>query len=256
MKNKYFNFGLITVSFLLVCKIILADGDLPQEKMKLNAYLSFAAFSSPETGPYIETYLTVEGSSVNYLKNQNQKFQASIQVIFLFRKDQEIINYDKYELNSPALDDTTGGVKFNFIDQQRYSLANGTYEFEIQIWDKNSKEKPFINIQPLIIDFPDHKVSVSGIQLISSFTKATEPGVWTKNGYDLMPYIFTFYPEMINKLSFYSEIYNSDKMLGIGTKYLVTYYITSLGQEKPLARFVTHKKETASSVNILFSEFN
>jgi GWxTD domain-containing protein len=256
MKNRnctFMNRVLFSISILFLFNI---NETYCKEKQEMNAFLSYATFFSTETGPYIETYLTVEGASVNYIRNENSEFQATIQVIYLFRKGSDIINYDKYELNSPALSDTSGVNKFNFMDQQRYSLANGEYEFEIQIWDKNNAGKPFINIQQLIIDFPDDKVTVSGVQFVSSFEKTASPGVFSKNGYDLIPYVFTFYPEKIQKITFYSEIYNSSKILGEGQRYLISYYIEPLGQDKPLAKYMVHKRETSADVNILFSELN
>jgi len=255
MNNRYF-VACFQVAFGLVLTLGTCNAGFAKETKRLNAFLSFATFTSPETGPYIETYLTVEGESVYYMKNENNQYQASLQVIYLFRKDQEIINYDKYELNSPAVADTSGGVRFNFIDQQRYSLANGTYEFEVQIWDKNSKEKPFISVQPLVIEYPEDKVTVSGIQLVGSYAKTDKPGTFSKNGFDVVPYIFTFYPEHIDKIIFYTEIYNTGKVLGEEQKYLLSYYLEAMGQEKPMARYVAHKKEIAAPVNILFGEFD
>ena len=37
---------------------------------KLQAYLSYATFLSPADGPYIETYLSVVGNSVKFIKNE------------------------------------------------------------------------------------------------------------------------------------------------------------------------------------------
>jgi GWxTD domain-containing protein len=255
MSTKKNNYAIRLIpGFILLSLFLLAVTNTVVAK-KLNAYLSYATFSSPETGPFIETYLTVEGATVNYVRNTNGKFQATIQIIMLFRKGEEIINYDKYELNSPELDDSTS-IKFSFIDQQRYSLSNGEYEFEIQIWDKNNEVKPFITIQPLLVEFPEDKVSVSGIQLVSSFKKTEGQGILSKNGYDLVPYIFNYFPERINKITFYSELYNTSDVVGLGEKYLVSYYLESVGEGKPLAKYISQKKETAAKVNIVFSEFD
>jgi GWxTD domain-containing protein len=240
------------IAFLTIIFLTMA---VTVQAKNLNAYLSYATFFSPESGPFIETYLTVEGVSVKYIKNNNGKFQATIQVIMLFRKGEEIVNYDKYELNSPEIEDTTQ-ILFSFIDQQRYSLANGDYEYEIQIWDKNSDAKPFVNIQPLSIEYPANKVTVSGVQLLASYSKTEDPGILSKNGYDLIPYIFNYYPEKVSKVTFYVEIYNTSSVLGAGEKYLLTYYLELTGHNKPLAKFISQKRETAAPVNVLFSEFD
>ncbi len=241
--------------FFLVFSLFVLFCTLSVQAKKLNVYLSYSAFSAPETGPYIETYISVVGKSVNFVKNSNDKFQATIQVIVLFRNGDEIVNYDKYELFSPELDDTLN-VNFNFVDQQRYLLPNGNYDFDIQIWDKNNDIKPYVSLEPLVIDFPADKVTVSGIQLVDSYTQTDESTILTKNGYDIIPYINNFYPENINKITFYSEVYNTDKILGPDQKFLLCCYLQSVDKSSPLSKFVLYKKAVSSPVNVVFNEFD
>lgn len=241
------------IFFLSILLLLIAFSSL--EAKRLNAFLSYATFYSPEDGPYIETYLTVEGKSANYILNENNKYQAAIQVIVLFKIGDEIVNYDKYELSSYEVDDTLNIID-NFIDQQRYSLANGTYEFEIQIWDKNSDTKPYINLQPLVIDYPENEIIVSGIQLVESYSKTDKEGILSKHGYDIIPYIFNYYPEQVKKVTFFAELYNTASVLGDGEKFLLKNYIVPIDKEKPLAKYIQQKKETVAPVNVVFSEFD
>ncbi|OQX79060.1 MAG: hypothetical protein B6D61_04230 [Bacteroidetes bacterium 4484_249] len=255
MKKLTHNKRLYPMIGLFILSFIFFAGNNYLHAKNLGAFLSYSTFNSPETGPYIETYLTVAGNTVQFVKNDNNKFQAAIQVIMIFKNGEDVVNYDKYELMSPELDDTTS-IDFNFIDQQRYSLSNGNYEFEIQIWDSNREAKPFISLQPLTIDFPEDKISISGIQLVESYSKTEEPGVLSKNGYDLIPYISNYFPERINKIIYYSEIYNSDKILGENQKYLLTCYLRSMDKSKPLSKYISYKKTISAEVNIAFHEFD
>ena len=100
------------------------------------AYLSYATFYSPADGPYIETYLSVVGKSVEFVKNANGKFQATVQISMVFRQNDIIKDFKKIDLFSPEVEDT-GKIDFAFIDQQRFLLPNGDYNVEIQILDKN-----------------------------------------------------------------------------------------------------------------------
>ncbi|MCD4697887.1 MAG: GWxTD domain-containing protein [Bacteroidales bacterium] len=238
--------------FLLILVLLIS---ISVSGKKLGAYLSFTIFNSPGDGPYIETYLTVAGNSVHFIKKDDGKFQASIEVLTMFKNGEEIINYDKYEFFSPVLDDTLG-LNFNFLDVQRYSLPQGEYDFEIQIRDINTDTKPFVSLQPVELKFPENEVGVSGIQLVDTYEKTIEPGILSKNGYDLVPYIVNFYPENVNKITFYTEIYNTDKIIGENEKFLVSYYIESLEKNEPLAKYIKYKKETTAPVNIVFSEFD
>ncbi|MCD4682254.1 MAG: GWxTD domain-containing protein [Bacteroidales bacterium] len=252
-RNHYNQFNFL-FAFIVFCLIFSFSNNAVQAK-KLNAYLSYSTFFEPESGPYIETYLMVDGNSVNYLLNENEKYQASIQVIMLFKNGEDVVNYDKYELLGPELDDTLS-VNFNFIDQQRYSLPNGSYEFEIQIWDKNNDTEPFVSLQPLVMNFPEKEVIISGIQLVESYSETDNPGILTKNNYDLLPYIINYFPEQVNKLTFYAEIYNTHVVLGEGEKYLVSYYLEQLESGNALDNYITYKKKTSAKVNVVFSEFD
>jgi GWxTD domain-containing protein len=244
-----------TWRFLIIFSLFSIFAIPGSQAQKLNAFLSYTVFNSPDSGPYIETYLAVDGESVHFVKNDSNKFQGSIQVIMLFKKNEKIVNFDKYELFSPELEDTSS-VDFNFFDQQRYSLPNGEYEFEIQIWDKNNDIDPFVSFQPLNIEIPPDKTSISGIEMIKSYEKTETENTLSKNGYDIIPHISNYYPESDNKLTFYTEIYNSDKFLGKDEKYLISSYIQKVDNAKKLNKYVKYKKETAKPVNILFSEFN
>jgi GWxTD domain-containing protein len=221
----------------------------------LRAYLSYASFVSPQDGPYVETYISVVGSSVVFSKTNTNKFQGAILVTMIFRQDSVIKDFKKYEVLSPEIEDTTK-INFNFIDQQRFLLPNGKYNLEIAISDKFKNRAPFKVTEPLEINFPTEKISLSGIQLIESFSKTEQTGILTKSGYDFVPMVDNFYPSSLNKLSFYAELYNTEKVLGAGEKFIITNSIESAETGKIVSIFHNVRKETAHPVNIIFSEFD
>lgn len=222
----------------------------------VTAYLTYANFNLPGQQPYFETHLSVIGNSLQFVKNANGKFQASVDIAVSLLQDGVIKAAQKYTLNSPEVDDTTKALP-NFLDQQRYSLPNGEYVLQLSIADKNKvSENPFISKIPVKIDFPDDRITVSDVELLESYTKATATGPLTKSGYDLVPYVSSFYPENSDKLKFYAEIYNAKKILGEGEKMIVSYYIESYEKKVKLSDYSAFSKQTASDVNILLSEFS
>ena len=54
---------------------------------QLNAFIGYTTFYSPNNGPYVETYLAVDGTSLDFALNENGKYQASIQVLVLFHRN-------------------------------------------------------------------------------------------------------------------------------------------------------------------------
>ena len=184
----------------------------------VTAYLTYATFTTPAKGPYIETYISVIGNTLTFVKNAKGKFQGAVDISVAFKQNGDIKNAQKYSLSSPEALDTTKNFP-NFIDQQRYTLANGVYEMELSISDKNKpNDKPFVTTVPITIEFPDAIMGISSIQLLEAYSKSVTPTVLTKSGYDLMPYVSTYYPENISKIKFYTEMYLAKKLLGAGEK--------------------------------------
>ena len=160
MKKRIF---LLLLSFISIAQYIQAENDI-------RAYFQYATFCLPQKGPYVETYLSVMGNSIQYVKNKNKKFQGTIEISMIFKQNEEIKAANKYNLMSPEIEDTLTDIT-SFIDQQRFVLANGTYSLEINISDKNKGGKPFSSVQTITIDYPVQKVNISEIQLLESYKR-------------------------------------------------------------------------------------
>lgn len=222
----------------------------------LQAYMSYTLFNSPVDGPYIETYLSVFGPSVEYVQNEAGNFQGSVEVTIIFRQEENIVSFDKYEVKSQELADTASAFFENFLAQQRYILPNGKYDMEFIISDVNSDAEPFITTDPVEINFPEDNAAVSGIELISAYKRAETPGNLTKSGIDLYPYVFNFFPETVEDLMLYCELYNTDKLFGEGGKFVYNYHIESFETNTILEEFNRSKVGTGAKVVPLLKDFN
>ncbi len=242
-----------TILITLVFLVTLTG--LANEK-SLRAYLSYATFSAPNEGPFVETYLAVEGNSVVFAPNKEGLYQAAIEITMIFRQNEEIIDFTKYELKSPKIDDITA-IDFGFIDQQRFALAPGDYQLEIQIADiNNTRNNAFVTFENFALDFPNDVISISGIQLIERYERTETPSIVSKSGYDLIPLVYGFYPESHQTLSFYCEIYNADALLGEASQYMTNYYIESFEKAKALNDFYFRRRMEAKPVNNLLNNIN
>ncbi|MBI4947610.1 MAG: GWxTD domain-containing protein [Bacteroidetes bacterium] len=221
---------------------------------QIAAYFSHCAFNTPDNKPYVETYISVFGNSVSFKANENGKYQGVVEVGILFIKNGVIKTSRKYNLLSPEINDTLH--RQNFIDQQRFSLDTGKYEFELSVSDKNINGKKFSAKDNIQLDFPASAVSMSDVQLLASFTKAEKQGSLTKNGFDLVPCVSNFFPENTNEFSFYAEVYNTKTIFGENEKFLISYYIQSHENGKSLSKYIAFKRETSSAVAVILSKFN
>jgi GWxTD domain-containing protein len=221
----------------------------------VRAYLSYTVFNLPDKGPYIETYLSVAGSSVVYQMKEPGKYQGIIEVTFIFRQKDEIKEFDKYQLFSPEVADTND-INFNFLDQQRYFIPEGDYDMEIIISDMNAGMKPFSAIQPVSVNFEEEQICFSGIELVESATLTNNQSILTKSGYDLVPMVHNYFPESVNLLIYYTELYHAQKTLGEGERFLLTTYIRSFETGNMMKDFVTYKKSEAKPIIPFLNEFD
>jgi hypothetical protein len=190
----------------------------------LQARLATASFYAPGNGPFIETYLSINGHSTKYISLPSGKFQSAIEVTLLFRQGEKVAYFDKYKLLSPETADTLKDL-YNFMDVQRVPLATGTYKMEIIIRDFNATDaKPYTLKQDIIINYQPNVIAVSDIELLQSFSPSVTESKLNRNGYELIPLIDNFFPPEVEKMAFFAEIYNTSSILG-NDPYVVSYHI-------------------------------
>ena len=223
----------------------------------VEAYYHKALFLHPEDGPFIETYLAINGNSIVYKANEDGELQGKVEVTLIFLKNDSIKFFDKFEIKSPIIADEKT-PKSSFLDIQRIPLPNGVYHFEMQIKDLNGEGKTTASSYKdvVVVDFNEAQVSISDIELVESFERVEERSNFVKGGVKLIPYFSTFYPEHKETMIFYAEIYNCVKVLGAEYGFLVNYYIESQDAELKLDKYSKFKKEVAKEANVLFNQFS
>lgn len=220
----------------------------------VKAYLNYAVFYAPGKGGYVETYLDITGSSVLF-KKQKIKYEAKIHVDINFSLGGNSVLANSYNLLSPEILDTSN--KPNFLDEQRYSLKSGTYMVEIKIEDVNNpKQEPVKKVITIIIPEITDSIYLSDVEMVESFQKSTEQTPFTKSGFDIIPYPYTYYTEKVNKLDFYVEGYNTLKQLGNDSKFLFIYYIESAEMKEVVTGYHAFSKHKSEEVVPLIGQFD
>jgi GWxTD domain-containing protein len=239
---------------LLISTLVLFIIPITTEAKKLKAYLSYYTFNTPEQEPYLETHISVNGNSVEYAKNKKNLFQGSIGITIIIKQNEQIISAEKFNLLSPELTDTVN-VSSNFIDQKRYKLPNGKYNFELTIVDNGNVKNMEIVKQDFEINYEKNKISVSDIILLESYSKASANKQFNRNGFQMVPFVNNFLPTNVSKLIFYSEIYNT-QLVSANESYLLSYYLQNANGNNKLSNYTQSRKVLAKDVIILLNEFD
>ena len=229
---------------------------LTAQKKSIQSFLSYTTYCVPGDKPFIENALAFDCSSVVYNQFETGKFKATVEIQTIFKQGDKICNYSKVALDSPIVTDTTA-ISGAFVDEQRFSLDNGEYTMEITIKDVNNPNQiPFKAEQTVVVEYPANQPAVSDILLVESFSKANKPSELTKSGYNIVPRVYSFYLANTNSLTFYTELYNSDKYYPDGGQYLVNYYIQSYESSVKMNEFNYIKRMDVGNVNILLNTLN
>lgn len=215
------------------------------------ASLSYAVFNTPDNNPYIETYLVIQGSSLGHTKTDDGKFQSTVDISILFRRNDSIVNFGKYELFGTPVKDTAK-VKNNLLDVQRYSLPRGDYQMEIQLHDRYGEKDTLVSFAEFSVDYSAGEMTFSDIEFLHSYAKTQQATNLSKNGYELVPYVFDFYPEVADKISFYAELYNSQSEVGEDA-FILYYYLRPFETDKKMDQYFYMKKLKGETVNVLLN---
>jgi len=222
----------------------------------LDVFFSKALFQSPENYAYIENYLAVKGTSLNYKQNEAGKMQGSIEVLLIIAEGDSIKYLDKYELKSPEFEENE--ERTNFIDLQRIALPKGVYSLEIQVSDKYGvpEQKPIVYEDLIVIDFAKDSILISDIELIESYKPSDTKSTFTKGNMELIPYSSNFFPEEIESFAFYAEVYNTIGILGKDQAFLTNFYLESQDSELKLDTYAGFKRQNAVPVAVMLNKFS
>ncbi len=211
-------------------------------------------FLSSHDTAYVETQFTVDAKNLLFIQQQNKKWEASLEVTLLYIKDSSIVKHLKYILFSEQIDDTTA-VNFNLTDLKRVSLPNGNYSVEIYLEDLNNKQlKGFIS-EGISINNKTDSLSFSDIELVESYNESKSKTIYTKRGYEIQPYTIQYYPTALAKLTFYAEIYNTDKYFQLDN-FLTSIYIRESLTGNPVENYKFNSKQTPEKIKVMFSFFD
>jgi GWxTD domain-containing protein len=182
---------------------------------ELRAYLDSKQFFAPGVGNYVEFHLQFDGKSVNY-HGQDDGLMGELAVIMEIKRDGAVVASDAYRLNTPLMKDS---IVEDFYDLKRFVLDPGMYSLHIVLQDLNSDNDPLENSVSFLIDDLSDAIALSDIQVAEAGSRGDGSSPFYKSGYDIIPRLSTFYPEQLNTIPVYFEIYNSrqleDSVFGI-----------------------------------------
>jgi GWxTD domain-containing protein len=198
--------------------------------LAVRVFIDHQSFYSPETGPYLEVVFSFEGKSMKSVKNSEGQYIAQSNCNVILSQGNKVIRFAKFTASStPTLLPTAA----DFMSLERFALADGTYQLEIEITDANdSSAAQLKHTETIEITHLSEGCFFSEIAFVSAFTSTIQENAFSKAGYDLIPYVSNYYPSSLNGLILYAELYNSRKLLGKKISFAYSICITDALQNE------------------------
>ncbi|MBK6931765.1 MAG: GWxTD domain-containing protein [Saprospirales bacterium] len=210
----------------------------------IDAGISYAVFATPEK-TYLEINIEVSAASVTFKRVDSVHLQAGVETLILVKKGDQIVNFEKYRLNSPLV-----GSPQALLDVKRMFIPAGDYTLEISFQDVYDPDNAKVFSTALIVG-TGAGVYLTDVLLLRSFRPDNSETPFTKNGYFLEPLPFNFYDRTATMLAFYAEIYHSGKVIA-GDSYLIRYTLSQeLGNGNTALVSVGSQRKKPSAIDAL-----
>ena len=239
---------------LLLLLIVFAAG-ISADARSLRARFSHGTYFAPGKGPYIETYIRIDGHSVSFAPAGTGNFSSTVEATLIVKQGDSIRYFDKFNLLGPEIADTLNGVQ-DFSDIHRISLPEGDYTLNLELRDRNQPGDPARTVsQDVALRFPTDRVNFSDILLLESYEKAETEGPRVKNGFLLTPLVDDFFGKERNRLVFYTEFYNSLSLLG-ESDLLLRYQLLQHENQRPLDDYSGFSRQKSREAGAFIGEFD
>ena len=215
----------------------------------LEAYFNLTRFNLPDEKPFIDVFISFNGRTLSYIDGQ-----ANVESTILIKSGEHIIDFRKTKVESPRLG--ADSIPVDFVDVQRFQVKNGKYSIDVLLRDLNQTNADTIKISyPFEIYFSGFQVEISDIELVDRIEKSDEQNLFSKAGYQVIPFVSDYYHQNLDELTFYAEVYNSEKRFGSGEKYLVVAQIANTGGEV-VGNYRKMLRIETADVSVLLNKFN
>ncbi|MFC1569024.1 GWxTD domain-containing protein [bacterium] len=243
-------FLIITV-LMLFYPVLAADKiDIPTQEKKLNFYIDFTRFKYADSLTYVEFPIDLFRDQLQFVQDGDQYKAEYLVTAEVFQNDSIVERKHWRNVDQCAsLDEVT--VSQRLFNKNYFLLSEGEYVIVVEVEDANSGNKGYYKTDLSIKPFRAGSIRVSDMQLANTIKPDTSKGLYTKNGYLVVPNPSGLYGIGLPVLLGYSEIYNlAPAESDSGKFFRVKYDIINSQSEIVRTQTLDKQKPGTSAVNI------
>jgi GWxTD domain-containing protein len=225
---------------LLLC-LLVASAQL----LALRVTFDYRVFYAPGVGPYAEFVTSFDASTFEHQALDSGYVQAHAELTLVLTRAGTIIDARKVKVDGPVV---LGSEKSDFLSIERFAIPAGNYDLEIEVTDMSSPQKNAESlVQKIEVVVPAKGVFLSDIEWVSAYRPSSDVNAFSKSGFDMIPFVSSYFGTSLNSLIYYAEIYRTDSMWGAGSPFVSTICIVNM-KDNSVEFCKRVKKEKSASV--------
>lgn len=215
------------------------------EILAIRVIFDYRVFHSPGEGPYVEFVISFDAATFEHVPADSGLVQAHAELNLIVSRLGNIVDFRKIKVDGPQV---KKGEEADFLSVERFMLPQGVYDLEVEVRDISVNDGKVESLsQKIEINNPSTGVFISDIQFVSAYRPTTNNNAFSRSGYDMLPYVSNYFPTSLNNIIFYTEIYRTDSMFGMGNGFLSTVCVLD-AKEKEIENCKRMKREKATPV--------
>ena len=186
--------------------------------------------------PYIEIYWQLNPKKVHYNTNADKKILARIKTdVTIIDDTGHTLKSDTYIFETVPVTDVAQLSTLNILELKRYFVRVGKFRLTVRLKDLNDTNNVAVYTDTFEVAETPRTAFYSDIELVDTVYTSDIRTPFRKHGKQYIPLCENFFDTYRESLSYYSELYNLDKVAAMDYPLYHTAFISRKPGQSPLA---------------------
>lgn len=181
----------------------------------IDAIVSHTLFFYSKDGrpqPNVDIYWQINPNTLHYSTNADKSIAARIKTDITLVSETGKVTNDQFILQTVPRASLNDIMKYPIIELRNYVLPEGQVKIRLRLTDVEDTTNNFSYSDSLTIPSSPSTPYYSGIQLADTIIEMPKQSIFTRNGKQIIPFCTNFYDDGVNRMFYYTELYNTDKI--------------------------------------------
>lgn len=189
--------------------------------------------------PYIEAYWQVNPKKLHYNTNADKQIIARIQTdVTITREDGHVLKEDNYVYETIPSASASQLEYLNILEMKRYFVSTGKFTIKVVLTDLNDTFNHVAYTDTFSVAPIGDKPFYGDIEFIDTSYVSDVRTPYRKHGRQNIPWSESFFPTTRNKLNYFTELYQLNKVLATDYPLVQSAYISKKRGQDPFLKYV------------------